>query len=301
MPPRLSVVMPSYNQAPFINEAIASVLDQEIDDIELIIQDGQSSDGTLDIIREWSDRDERVRCYSEPDSGQADAVNRALERTTGDIIGWLNSDDIFYPQSFAAVLRHFEKYPHAEVIYGEGDHIDPEGRFLRRHPTEDWDPERLAESVIISQPSAFLRREVVDRYGGLNESLHYCLDYEYWLRLARHGVHFQYIPWVLSATRMHPTAKTLQQRLPMHEEICAMLQQHFGRVNESWLLNYAFVAAGIGPQMSLATPFRLLSVLPLAAWAAYRWNRRVEPATLSGLGRGLRRKATRAWTHREAA
>lgn len=294
MEPALSIVMPSLNQGRYIARAIESVLGQGLTDVELIVVDGGSTDETLEVLRYFSLRDRRIRWFSEPDGGQSEAVNKGLRRSTGQVIGWLNSDDIYYPDSFRAVLSYFKRNPDTTVVYGEGDWIDENERFLGRHPTEKFDGQRLQESVIIPQPSCFIRRGVIDRCGLLDESLHYCMDYEYWLRLSQRGESFAYIPWVLSGTRMHEEAKTINRRRQMHAEVNDMLHRALGKVPERWLLNYAMVASGVDRELRWSTPVRAFAVLPIAFAAAWKWNRRITPATVLGWSQDVREKAGRA-------
>jgi glycosyltransferase involved in cell wall biosynthesis len=298
---KLSIVMPSFNQGAFIARSITSVLSQSYRPIELIVMDGGSTDQSLDVLRHFARKDARLRWYSEKDAGQADAVNKGWQRAEGNILGWLNSDDIFYPHAFRAVMKFLAKYPESDVIYGEGDHVDIDDRFLTRHPTEPWNPKRLEETVFLAQPSVFFRREVIDRCGLLDTQLHFCMDYEYWLRLARAGVSFRYIPWVLSGTRFHRDAKTLKHRLAMHAEVNDMLRSRLGKVPASWLLNYAFVAANADGELDWSTPIRAMMVLPKALQAAWHWNHSIPPSTMLAWGQGMADKASRALKRRRAA
>jgi len=301
MPPRLSVVMPSYNQAPFIARAVESVLRQGMKDLELIVMDGGSKDDTVSILSEFARKDSRVRFISEPDRGQAHAVNKGIAQTTGDVIGWLNSDDLYYPGALSAVLQFLDNYPHIDVVYGDGDHVDENERILRRHPTEPWNKHRLEESVILSQPSTFFRRSVVAQCGVLDETLHFALDYEYWLRLSQKGMHFAYLPRVLSGTRMHDAAKTIDRRLAMHVEVNDMLKRRLGHVPDRWLLNYAFVAAGADTHLRLSTPLRALAVLPVAARASLKWNGKLRGASFLEWAQGIGEKASRVLERKRAA
>ena len=301
MTPRISVVMPSYNQGPFITRAIESVLDQGIDDLEMIVMDGGSTDETVDILKRFVRKDSRIRFISEKDRGQAHAVNKGISQTTGQVIGWLNSDDLFYPDALPAVLKFFDSHPAIDVVYGDGDHIDVNDRILRRHPTELWDKTRLEETVFLSQPSTFFRRSVVQRCGLLDESLHYSLDYEYWIRLSQAGMSFAYLPRVLSGTRMHDGAKTIDRRLAMHTEVNDMLKSRLGHVPDSWLLNYAFVAAGADTHLRLSTPLRALAILPVAAHASIRWNGTLKGSSILEWAQGIGEKASRAWERKRAA
>jgi glycosyltransferase involved in cell wall biosynthesis len=298
---KLSIIMPSLNQGAYIARAIGSVLSQSYRSIELIVMDGGSTDQTQDVLRHFARKDARLRWTSEPDKGQADAVNKGWNQATGEVVGWLNSDDIYYPHAFRAVMKCFAADHDIDVVYGEGDHVDRDDHFLSRHPTEPWNTDRLRESVILAQPSVFFRRSILQHCGLLDPSLHYCMDYEYWLRLSQAGLAFKYIPWVLSGTRFHEDAKTLKHRVAMHAEVNDMLRRRLGAVPARWILNYAFVAAGADTSLSWTTPWRAMMVLPLACQAAWKWNRAITPANVLDWGRGITDKASKALERRRVA
>lgn len=158
------------------------MLSQGIDGLAYLVFDGGSTDDTLEVLRPYADR---VTVVSERDRGQADAVNKGLRAAHGDIIGWLNSDDVYYPHALATVLATFAAHPEVDVIYGEADHIDEGDAVLEPYPTEAFDYERLKDVCFLCQPAVFFRRSVVERDGPLNVDCRYSLDYEFWLRVLR--------------------------------------------------------------------------------------------------------------------
>jgi len=271
----LSVVTPSYNQGRFIREAIESVLQQGVE-VEYVVMDGGSTDETVSILRSYEGR---LRWVSEPDRGQAHAVNKGIQATRGSIIGWLNSDDVYLRGALARVLSYFAAHPECDVVYGEAWHIDENGRPFERYPTEPWNLARLKEVCFLSQPAVFFRRRVVQRFGLLDESLQYCMDYEYWLRLGLGGARFCYLREFLAGSRLYAETKTLGQRLAVHREINDMLKRRLGRVPDRWLFNYAHIwveRQGLDRETAPA-PF-VWNVVRRSWWAAWHWNRRITPA-----------------------
>lgn len=234
---RLTIVTPSYNQGKYIKRTIESVLSQPVVDLEYIVMDGGSSDATVDILKTYGDR---IIWKSERDKGQTDAVNKGIRLSSGDIIGWLNSDDIYYPDAFKAVMEVFEKNPRINVIYGNAYHIDEEDNVLEEYYTEDFDYERLKEVCFICQPSLFFRKKLVDQYGYLDDTLQYCMDYDYWLRLGK-GENFYHLNQFIAGSRLYDDNKTLGCRRKVHEEMLEMQKKNLGRANKRWIYNLAHV------------------------------------------------------------
>lgn len=238
MLPTMCVVTPSYNQGKFIERTLQSVLSQQLQ-LDYLVMDGGSTDETLAILQRI--KDPRFRWVSEPDRGQAHAVNKGIAATEGELIAWINSDDIYYPGTLVKVQEYFANHEDVDVIYGNAFHIDVNDEKIEPYYTEPWDIERLKSVCYLSQPAVFFRRRMVQRFGPLDEELKYCMDYEYWLRLALAGAVFAYLPEPLAGSRLYEQNKTLSQRLLVHTEINQMLKRKFTKVPSRWVVNYAHV------------------------------------------------------------
>jgi glycosyltransferase involved in cell wall biosynthesis len=276
--PAISIITPSYNQGRFIERTIQTVLGQDVGgrSLEYIIVDGGSQDETLEVVRRCA---ERLRWVSEPDRGQADAVNKGLRSTSGEIIGWLNSDDIYYPGAIQAACDFLDAHPSVDVVYGDAEHIDEHGVVLGRYPTEPFEPRRLEEICYLCQPAVFFRRRVVERFGELDERLHIALDYEYWLRLALGGATFSHLPRVLAGWRLYPGIKSYARRLEMHVEVNRMMVERLGHVPDQWIYNYAHARLELTGIDSTQHVRFAVALAALTVWASLRWNRSV-PSTV---------------------
>jgi glycosyltransferase involved in cell wall biosynthesis len=187
--PKISVVTPSFNQAVFIEETLRSVSSQQCPVMEHIVIDGASTDKTVDILKRYSSTPgwEHLRWISEPDHGQSDALNKGFRMATGDIIGWLNSDDRYEPHCFSRVSKALEMNQLVDFVYGDYLIIDETGKTLISKKEIDFDWEiMLCGLNYIAQPNVFFRRRVFNELGYLDDSLHYVMDYEFWLRAAAH-------------------------------------------------------------------------------------------------------------------
>lgn len=268
MSPTFSVITPSYNQGQFIERTIQSVLAQGTltqdvvavarspqEDIaaqstgvtavasevilDYIVCDGGSTDNTVDILKQYQTQ---LRWVSEPDGGQADAVNKGIAATRGEIIAWINSDDIYYAGALRKVGKIFESHPDVQVVYGNANNIDLVDNVIEPYPSEPWNYTRLKETCFISQPATFFRRRLVEKWGDLNSCLQFCMDYELWLRYGAH-TRFYYLPEILAGSRIYQNTKTLGQRTAVHYEINEMLKEKFAISPEKWVLSYASIVA----------------------------------------------------------
>lgn len=203
--PTISVVTPSYNQSQFIERTIRSVLDQDYLAIEYFVLDGGSTDTTLEVLRNYGPQ--LTGWQSCKDNGQSDAVNQGWRRSTGEVIGWLNSDDVYCPGALASVARYFADHPQVDVLYGGGQVIDENDCWMSTDPAIDYSLDRLLEEHFIPQPSMFFRRKVLDAGFFLDESLHCHMDRDFQLRLALAGFRFARTEPVLSQTRWHTARK----------------------------------------------------------------------------------------------
>jgi glycosyltransferase involved in cell wall biosynthesis len=269
---KVTVITPSFNQGRFIGRTLQSVAIQTGAAIEHVVIDGASTDDTLSVLKSFIPA---VRWISEQDKGQADAVNKGIRATDGEIVGWLNSDDVYYAGAVARVADFFKANPAIDVAYGMADHIDVADRPLESYPTEPWNFERLKERCFICQPALFFRRRLVEQYGMLDDTLNYCMDYEYWLRLGKAGVRFAYLDGSLAGSRMYAENKTLGARVKVHREINDMLKKTLGRVPDRWLFNYAHVVVEDRLGRRDASRRVVLEIAARSIAAALRWNRSV--------------------------
>ncbi len=267
---KVSIVTPSFNQGQYIGRTLQSVASQAGAEIEHVVFDGGSRDNTLDVLKNFSPP---VRWISKKDKGQADAVNQGICATDGEILGWLNSDDIYYPGAIANVVEFFDQNPDIDVVYGMADHIDLEDKAFESYPSEPWDFERLKETCFICQPALFFRRRVVEKHGLLNESLNYCMDYEYWLRLGKAGVRFAYLEEKLAGSRLYAENKTLGARVKVHEEINDMFKKSFAKVPDRWLFNYAHAVVESKIDRQLHSKRFVFEIGLRTLLASFRWNR----------------------------
>jgi len=211
--PKISIVTPSYNQARFLMETLRSVKEQGYAEIEHIVVDGASTDGSVQILKECSARPEwaHLRWLSEPDRGQSNALNKGFRMATGDLVGWLNSDDTYADGCLSKVVKAFDKWEEVDVLYGDCYWIDECGRILQVRREIDFSPFILFYNRICfiqSSAALFIRRSIFDRGYFLDEDYHYSMDYEFYLRLAVEGYRFAHVRDILGSFRWHGSSKS---------------------------------------------------------------------------------------------
>lgn len=203
---KISIITPSFNQADFLDKTLRSVLDQDYPDLEYLVVDGASTDGSVGIINGYSER--LAWWVSEIDAGQADAINKGFARATGEIVAWLNSDDVYLPDTLKTVAELFSANPDAGMIYGDVLSIDGTGEPINVQRFAQYQLKDLMAFKIISQPGVFMRRSVLAQAGYLDLNYHFLLDHHLWLRMAQLAP-IVYTPQILAKARYHKAAKNI--------------------------------------------------------------------------------------------
>lgn len=224
--PLVSIITPSYNQGQFIEQTIQSVLGQNYPKLEYIVVDGGSTDCTLDILKKY---DGQLIWISEKDRGQADAINKGFRMAKGEIVAWLNSDDVYADGAIHKAVDYFLNHKDVALVYGDADIIDAEGRFFKKfefsQPFDLWTLIHLHDYIV--QPATFFKRDAISSIGYLDESLNWCMDWDLWIRLAlRYEV--SYIKSVLASSREYEITKTSTGGKKRLKEILSLMRKYSG-------------------------------------------------------------------------
>jgi glycosyltransferase involved in cell wall biosynthesis len=203
--PLVSIITPSYNQAAYLERTIRSVLLQDYPSIEYLIIDGASTDNSLEIIRQYESQ--ITEWVSEPDQGQGEAINKGIRLARGEIVAWINSDDLLMAGAISEAVAALQAAPQAGMVYGDGILIDQQDRILDWHPYRQFDVLDLLKFNVLLQPAVFMRRKVLSQVGLLNNEYNLILDHELWVRIAAH-THLVHVPRYWAAERTYPQAKT---------------------------------------------------------------------------------------------
>jgi len=227
--PLVSIVTPSYNQGQFLEFTLRSVLEQNYPNIEYLVVDGGSSDESIDIISMYTKQ--LAYSVSEKDNGQSQAINKGLVRAKGDILGWLNSDDVLLPGAVQRIVSAFAQNPEIDVVYGRLERIDAQGQHV---PTPDlpkdrtvFDKTNALDECVVNQAGCFWRRRIMEKVGFLNENLHYSMDYEYWTRMLLAGGKFMRLYDTLAQFRLSSGSKTVGQTVKMAVEGLMVIDTFF--------------------------------------------------------------------------
>ena len=236
----VTIVTPSLNQGRFIRATIESVLGQDYPHVEYIIMDGGSTDETAGIAAEYASR---VAFVSEADQGQSEAINKGFRRGRGDILAWINSDDLLLPGAVSAAVAGLERNSTAAAVYGEGNRIDEHGRTIGRFPyTEPFNLWKLVHLLdYILQQTVYIRRNALDEVGYVDETLHYAMDWDLLIRLGKRYP-LCYVPEWMGAIREYAAAKSFRGGKERVREITGMLRKHSGERNPPGARLYAIEA-----------------------------------------------------------
>ncbi|MBI5598271.1 MAG: glycosyltransferase [Deltaproteobacteria bacterium] len=249
----ITIVTPSYNQGGFLEQTITSVLSQGGGFyLEYLVMDGGSTDGSVEIMKKY-DRLLKsgawpVKCLgvqykwkSEKDNGQADAINKGFRDAKGEIVAWLNADDTYLPGALQRAIGHLSENPGTMMLYGEGYEIDSSGGVIRRFPaTREFDLDSLIHVCdYILQPTVFMRKKALDEAGYLDPALHWCLDWDLWIRIGKR-FRVDYIDGYLANSRVYGETKTSTGGLKRYREICSVIRRHGSRTLAPGYFVYGF-------------------------------------------------------------
>lgn len=236
--PLVSVVMPSLNQVQFLEIAVRSVLEQDYPHIELIVADGMSTDGSLALLMQLqAEYGERLRWSSQHDGGAAEALNHAIAQANGEVVGWLNSDDMYTQGAVGRAIAHFDKHPNHQMVYGQGQHINTAGALLANYPTKPPSTplDAFADGSFICQPTVFMRREALAQVGALDASIKTAFDFDLFVRFfKRYPRQIGMVRRVQAFSRLHAACMTQRLRRQVALDGMHVVAKELGTVPEHW-------------------------------------------------------------------
>jgi glycosyltransferase involved in cell wall biosynthesis len=248
--PLVSIVTPSFNQAGFLESTILSVLSQDYPNLEYLVVDGGSTDGSPEIIQKYADQ--LTWWCSEPDRGQTDAINKGFARARGDILAWINSDDTYEPHAVREAVAYLESHPEAGMVYGDAQLIDEQERPLGWFPARQTDYRKLLRGYVhIPQQASFFHGRLWRQVGPLDPSFYFAMDYDLWVRLAKLApLHYHPRHW--ANFRLHQTGKT-----SLSDDRCWPEMLRVYRREGGSLLSWIGIKALLRPYLFAWLPLRL--------------------------------------------
>jgi glycosyltransferase involved in cell wall biosynthesis len=227
--PRISIITPSFNQGEFIEETIRSILLQNYPNFEYFVVDGVSTDDTIVTLNKY---EKYLSWISESDEGQTDAINKGLKRATGDIIAYMNSDDIYLPGTFYKIAEFFKQNPDVDMVYGNVVHINKKSDIYEYPKTEQVTLEKIFTfNIYIPQPTVFLRKSLIEDIGFFDKNLHLAMDYDYWIRvIPNHKI--IYFKEFLAGARIYPEAKSSSLDCEYKDEFLYIIEKFFSIYSE---------------------------------------------------------------------
>jgi glycosyltransferase involved in cell wall biosynthesis len=224
--PKVSIIMPSYNQGRFLEAAIQSVLAQSYPNIEYILVDGGSTDESVGIINKYQQH--FAWSVSEKDNGHADALNKGFSHATGEVLAWLNSDDVYYPNAVAEAVAIMQEHPEVGMVYGDADLIDNSGAAIGQFASRQTDYRRMLRgSVHIPQATTFFRADIWKQVGPLDLSLFFSFDYDLWVKIAKVS-RLLYVPKRWAQFRIHGDGKTIVNDDRCYPDMLRVLEREGG-------------------------------------------------------------------------
>ena len=241
--PLVSIITPSYNQAAFLEKTMRSVLEQDYPNIEYLVADGGSNDGSVEIIKRYANR--LAWWVSEKDHGQGEAINKGFARAKGKYIAWVNSDDYYQPGAIRAAVAELEAHPEIGMVFGDVQVVSADGRVLNELHYGNWGLKELMTFHIIGQPAVFMRRSVLEKAGYLDMNYHFMLDHQLWLRMGLESG-MCYVPQLWAGAHYHEDCKNLAQAAEFGKEAYRIVEwmENDPRFESLFCLNAPYIKAG---------------------------------------------------------